>query len=90
MIGSMCLGITGRLVELIPDRPDLAQVAVAGVVRTINIALLDRAELGPGDWVLIHAGFAMDKLDEQRARRQMAALREYTGGPPARDADGES
>jgi hydrogenase expression/formation protein HypC len=77
----MCLGIVGRVVALPSDHPDLADVDVAGMVRRINVALLDRAALRPGAWVLIHAGFAMDTLDEATAHAQMSALREYTGGP---------
>lgn len=77
----MCLGIVGRVVALPSDQPDLADVEVAGMVRRINVALLDRETLRPGDWILIHAGFAMDTLDEATAREQIAALREYTGGP---------
>ena len=77
----MCLGIVGRVVALSSDQPDLADVDVAGMVRRINVALLDRETLRPGDWILIHAGFAMDTLDEASALEQIAALREYTGGP---------
>jgi hydrogenase expression/formation protein HypC len=77
----MCLGIVGRVVALRSDQPDLADVDVAGMVRRINVALLDRETLRPGDWILIHAGFAMDTLDEATAQEQIAALREYTAGP---------
>jgi hydrogenase expression/formation protein HypC len=77
----MCLGIVGRVVALPSDQPDLAEVDVAGMVRPINVALLDRGALRAGDWILIHAGFAMDTLDEATARAQIAAVREYTGGP---------
>ena len=57
----MCLGIVGRVVALPSDQPDLADVDVAGMVRRINVALLDRETLRPGDWILIHAGFAMER-----------------------------
>jgi len=77
----MCLGVVGRVVALPSDHPDLADVDVAGMVRRINVALLDRDALRPGDWILIHAGFAMDTLDEASAQAQISALREYTGGP---------
>lgn len=77
----MCLGIVGRIVALNPERADLADVDVAGLVRPINVGILEGEPLAPGDYVLIHAGFAMEKIDEETARRQVAALRDYTGGP---------
>lgn len=82
----MCLGIVGRIVSLHEENPDLAHVDVAGLVRPINIAILSKETLGPGDYVLIHAGFAMEKIDEETARCQTDALRDYTGGPPDPDA----
>ena len=78
----MCLGIVGQVASLDGEHPDLAQVDVAGVVRQINVALLDRETLRPGDWILIHAGFAMEAIDEETARTQLAALRAYTGPEP--------
>ncbi len=77
----MCLGIVGQITSLTAEHPDLAQVDVAGLVRPINVALLDREMLSPGDWILIHAGFAMERIDEATARTQIAALRAYTGEP---------
>ncbi len=84
----MCLGIVGQVVALSEQHPDLASVDVAGVTRDINIMMLAEEGLKSGDWILIHAGFAMEKIDEQTAREQVAALREYTGGPPG-IGDGE-
>jgi hydrogenase expression/formation protein HypC len=78
----MCLGIVGQVVALSERHPDLASVDVAGVTRDINIMMLAEEGLKSGDWILIHAGFAMEKIDEKTAREQVAALREYTGGPP--------
>ena len=75
----MCLGIVGRIVTLADDHPDLARVDDAGMTRSINIGILRDEHLEPGDWILIHAGFAMEKIDEQTARNQMSALRDYTG-----------
>lgn len=75
----MCLGIVGRIVDLSTSHPDLARVDVAGLVRDINVAILEGERLEVGDWILIHAGFAMEKLDEARATEQIAALRDYTG-----------
>ncbi|HUO49589.1 MAG TPA: HypC/HybG/HupF family hydrogenase formation chaperone [Acidimicrobiales bacterium] len=70
----MCLGIPGEVVELNPANPDLAQVEVAGVRRNINIGLLADEGVIPGDWVLIHVGFAMSKIDEEEAQRAMEGL----------------
>lgn len=85
----MCLGIVGRIVALDADRADLADVEVAGLVRRINVGILADETLGAGDWILIHAGFAMEKIDEETARAQTAALRDYTGGPPDDEAGDE-
>jgi hydrogenase expression/formation protein HypC len=63
----MCLGIPGEIIEISSDRPDLAKVAVSGVKRMINIGLLDDDPPVPGDWILIHVGFALSKIDEKEA-----------------------
>jgi hydrogenase expression/formation protein HypC len=63
----MCLGIPGEVVELYDDRPDLAKVDVSGVRRAINIGLLEGEDVRPGDWILIHVGFALSKIDEEEA-----------------------
>ena len=70
----MCLGIPGEIVEFMDDRPDLAKVDVSGVRRAINIGLLENERLEPGDWVLIHVGFAMSKINEQEARATLGML----------------
>ncbi len=70
----MCLGIPGQLVEFIADREHLAKVDVAGVRRNINIGLLEDERLVPGDWVLIHVGFAMSKIDEEEAAMALEGL----------------
>ena len=70
----MCLGIPGEIVELLDDRPDLAKVDVSGVRRAINIGLLEDEKLEPGDWVLIHVGFALSKIDEQEAKAALDFL----------------
>lgn len=71
----MCLGIPGQLVELHPDNDHLARVDVSGVRRMINIGLLEDEVLEPGDWVLIHVGFAMSKIDEAEAALALASLK---------------
>jgi hydrogenase expression/formation protein HypC len=66
----MCLAIPGQIIEVVDDVNRLAKVDVAGVKRTINVGLLDADDggAGPGDWVLIHVGFAISKVDEEEAR----------------------
>ena len=65
----MCLAIPGQIIDVVDDANRLAQVDVAGVRRTVNIGLLDTESepAGPGDWVLIHVGFAISKVDEEEA-----------------------
>lgn len=70
----MCLGIPGQIVELDPTNDHLASVDVAGVVRRINVGLLEDDPAVVGDWVLIHVGFAMSKIDEQEAQQAMSGL----------------
>lgn len=70
----MCLGIPGEVIEFLPDQPDLARVDVSGVRRVINIGLLSDEQLGPGDWVLIHVGFALSKIDEAEAASALEFL----------------
>jgi hydrogenase expression/formation protein HypC len=70
----MCLGIPGEVVELHPDQPDLAKVDVSGVRRLVNIALLCDDPPVPGEWVLIHVGFALSKIDEHEAAAAMEFL----------------
>jgi hydrogenase expression/formation protein HypC len=70
----MCLGIPGEVIELLPGREDLAKVDVSGVRRSVNIGLLEGEALAPGDWVLIHVGFALSKIDEAEAKAELAFL----------------
>ncbi len=64
----MCLAIPGQIVELVDEPNRLAKVDVAGVKRNVNVGLLDEGGgAGPGDWVLIHVGFAISKVDEAEA-----------------------
>ncbi|MBN9389291.1 MAG: HypC/HybG/HupF family hydrogenase formation chaperone [Chloroflexi bacterium] len=71
----MCLGIPGQIIEFVDDQNNLARVEVSGVKRNVNVSLL-RGEIGPGDWVLIHVGFAMSKLDEREAQETLKLLYE--------------
>ena len=70
MDAGMCLAIPGQVVEIVDETNRLAKVDVAGVQRNVNIGLLDEDVVGvtPGDWVLIHVGFALSKVDEDEAR----------------------
>lgn len=71
----MCLGIPGEVVEVgAAGRADLAKVDVSGARRVVNIGLLDEGTVRPGDWVLIHVGFALSKLDEEEARLTLSYL----------------
>ncbi|GAB3553328.1 hydrogenase expression/formation protein HypC [Actinopolyspora lacussalsi] len=70
----MCLGIPGEVIEVLSDRPDLAKVDVSGVRRNINIGLLDDDRPVAGDWILIHVGFALSKIDEQEAQAALEFL----------------
>ena len=70
----MCLGIPGQLIEFLPDRPDLAKVEVSGVRRVINIGLLADDMPVPGEWVLIHVGFALSKIDEAESASALEFL----------------
>jgi hydrogenase expression/formation protein HypC len=72
----MCLAIPGQVIEIVDETNRLARVNVAGVHRRVNIALLDSEDGGvsPGDWVLIHVGFALSKVDEAEAEATLRLL----------------
>ena len=65
----MCLAIPGLILEVVDPANSLARVDVAGVRRNVNIGLLEGDDSGPeaGDWVLIHVGFAISRVDEEEA-----------------------
>jgi len=71
----MCLAIPGKIVEISGDNAELALVDVVGVRRKIDLGLLQDDRPVPGDWVLIHVGFAMSKISECDAFDQMNTLR---------------
>jgi hydrogenase expression/formation protein HypC len=73
----VCLAIPGQIVEIIDERNQLARVDVAGVRRTVNIGLLGEGtggSAGARDWVLVHVGFALSKVDEEEARATLRLL----------------
>ncbi|PWR22858.1 HypC/HybG/HupF family hydrogenase formation chaperone [Zavarzinia aquatilis] len=76
----MCLGIPGRIVSIDDAENRLATVDVGGVRRQINIACIVDAEHPPeacvGDWVLVHVGFAMSRIDEAQAAETLRILAE--------------
>jgi hydrogenase expression/formation protein HypC len=73
----MCLAIPGQVIEIVNDEFRLAQVEIAGVRRVVNVGLLDDdGGVLPGDWVLVHVGFALSKVDEAEAEATLALLRD--------------
>ena len=71
----MCLGIPGEVIELMAGHDDLAMVSVEGVKRAVNIGLLsEEGGVVPGDWILIHVGFALSKIDEAEAKASLNFL----------------
>jgi hydrogenase expression/formation protein HypC len=75
---TVCLAIPGQVIELVDETNRLARVDIAGVRRNVSIALLDGVDGGakPGDWVLIHVGFALSRVDEEEARATLGLLRQ--------------
>jgi len=71
----MCLAIPGQVVEMPAEQPMLARVDVGGVRRNVNIALLEDANIVPGDWILIHVGFALSKIGAAQAHEQLRLLK---------------
>ncbi|MDJ0734515.1 MAG: HypC/HybG/HupF family hydrogenase formation chaperone [Nostocaceae cyanobacterium] len=76
----MCLGIPGQIVEISDTNNKLAIVNVAGVKREVNIACIVDEEHPPesciGDWVLVHVGFAMNRINEKEAAETLNLLQE--------------
>jgi hydrogenase expression/formation protein HypC len=76
----MCLGIPGQIVRLDDAEAMLATVDVCGVRRLINLCCIVARdhpfEACLGDWVLVHVGFAMSRIDEEAARQTLALLDE--------------
>jgi hydrogenase expression/formation protein HypC len=71
----MCLGIPGRIIEIVDPAAHLAKVDVSGVRRTISVRLLAGQDVAVGDWVLVHVGFAMARIDEREAALTIEAMR---------------
>lgn len=73
----MCLGIPARVTEI---REQTATVEIEGVRRDVSLMLLDGA--APGDWVIVHAGFAIGRLDPREADKTLALLKEIADAVP--------
>lgn len=71
----MCLGIPGQVVELVDPEQYLATVEVSGVRRIISVRLLADEGLEAGDWVLVHVGFAMARIDEGEAQETLEQVK---------------
>jgi hydrogenase expression/formation protein HypC len=72
----MCLGIPGRVVEILDGyHNQIALVDVSGEKRKVNIGLLEDDPAQPGDWVIIHMGFVVEKTDDAGAEQALAGLR---------------
>jgi len=71
----MCLAVPVRVTELLPDQ--MAKVSLDGVTKTISIALVD--DLRVGDYVIMHVGFALSRVDPAEAERTLAMMREIAG-----------
>ncbi|HEX4379413.1 MAG TPA: HypC/HybG/HupF family hydrogenase formation chaperone [Candidatus Acidoferrum sp.] len=70
----MCLAIPGKVIEIDSENALQAVVDVVGVRRKVDLGLLQDSPPVPGDWVLIHVGFAMSKISEADAADQMQTL----------------
>jgi hydrogenase expression/formation protein HypC len=72
----MCLAIPGKIVEMVDSENRIAKVEVGGVRRNVNIGMLPESDAQIGDYVLIHVGFAMSKVDEHEAVETLRLLKE--------------
>jgi hydrogenase expression/formation protein HypC len=73
----MCLAVPVRVAQLLPDQ--MAKVSLDGVSKTISVALVD--DVAVGDYVILHVGFALSKVDAQEAERTLAMIRDIAGTP---------
>jgi hydrogenase expression/formation protein HypC len=74
----MCLGIPGQVVEILDIDEHRAVAEVDGVRREINVGLVmgDEGGISVGEWVLIHVGFALAKIDEEEAANTLSFIKE--------------
>jgi hydrogenase expression/formation protein HypC len=69
----VCLAIPGQITRFVDEHNGLAEVEIAGVRRTVNVGLLDGGAQ-PGEWVLVHVGFALSRIDEAEAAATLSLL----------------
>lgn len=72
----MCLGLPGQIIEITDAERGIARIDTDGVARTVSLGVLPEESLEVGDWVLVHLGFAMAKIDATQARETRAFLNE--------------
>jgi hydrogenase expression/formation protein HypC len=72
----MCLAIPGKIVEIVDAENSIAKVEVGGVRRNVNVGMLDKEDALVGNYVLIHVGFAMTRIDEHEAMETLRVLEE--------------
>ncbi|OBK77616.1 HypC/HybG/HupF family hydrogenase formation chaperone [Mycobacterium sp. 1164985.4] len=84
----MCLGIPGRVVTMLEGYGDqLALVDVAGAHRKVNVGMLPEETFAPGDWVIIHMGFVVEKTDRAGADAALAGLQLLGSGEAVADSE---
>jgi hydrogenase expression/formation protein HypC len=79
----MCLGVPVRVVSVGVDHPDLARVELGGVLRLVNVGLLDEP-VSPGDWILVHMGFALSTMTARQADEALDVFRDERRAEGAR------
>jgi hydrogenase expression/formation protein HypC len=72
----VCLGIPGQIISIVDEVFQIASVEISGVRRGVSLALVASEGVAPGDWVLVHVGFAMSKINEQEAQETLDLLKE--------------
>lgn len=87
----MCLAVPAQIRQLLDDGSQQAVVDILGVRRKVNVQLLEPDPPRPGEWVLIHVGFAMSKISAEQAAEQLDLLRQLREAGAAREelGDGE-
>lgn len=81
----MCLGVPGRIVEITQNDLRTGKVAFGGIIRDVCLEYVPEAEVG--DWVIVHVGFAISRMDEAEAARTLAYLEEMGESVDAAEAN---
>ena len=74
----MCLAVPAKVVEIVDRGACIAKVEIGHVRRNISFAMLEDTQVG--DYVLVHVGFAMTKIDERAAQDMLQLLQEFSDG----------